>query len=94
MAQSVITRMLVWIVSPESALGVSTPASPSISPFVSLWKGVAKPLAMAALGAAAIGSLFHYITKGPNEVSKELEDEMEARDRAALAEDGPEENAP
>ena len=50
-----------------------------------LWKGVAKPLAMAALGAAAVGSLFHYITKGPNDVSKELEDEMEAKDREAQA---------
>jgi formate dehydrogenase iron-sulfur subunit len=44
---------------------------------------VAKPLAMAALGAAAVGTLFHYITKGPNDVSKELEDEMEAKDKAA-----------
>jgi formate dehydrogenase iron-sulfur subunit len=34
---------------------------------------------MVALGAAA-GGLFHYITKGPNEVSKELEDEMERKD--------------
>ena len=61
------------------------PDSPKISPFVGLWKGVAKPLAMAALGAAAVGSLFHYITKGPNDVSKELEDEMEAKDREAQA---------
>jgi len=52
------------------------PDDPKISPMVSLWKGVAKPLAMAALGAAAVGSLFHYITKGPNDVSKELEDEI------------------
>lgn len=59
------------------------PDDPSISPIVSLWKGVAKPLAMAALGAAAVGSLFHYITKGPNDVSKDLEDEMERKDRAA-----------
>jgi formate dehydrogenase iron-sulfur subunit len=59
------------------------PESPRISPFVGLWKGVAKPLAMAALGAAAVGTLFHYITKGPNDVSKELEDEMEAKDKAA-----------
>lgn len=50
---------------------------------VSLWKGVAKPLAVAALGVAAVGSLFHYITKGPNDVSKELEDEMERKDAEA-----------
>lgn len=59
------------------------PDDPKISPMVSLWKGVAKPLAMAALGAAAVGSLFHYITKGPNDVSKELEDEMEQKDAEA-----------
>jgi len=52
-------------------------SNPNISPMVSLWKGVAKPLALAALGSAALGGLFHYITKGPNEVSKELEDELE-----------------
>ena len=62
------------------------PAAPAISPLVGLWKGVAKPLAMAALGAAAVGSLFHYITKGPNDVSKAMEDEMERKDRQAEAE--------
>jgi len=53
------------------------PAEPSISPLVSLWKGVAKPLATLALAGVALGGLFHYITKGPNEVSKELEDALE-----------------
>ena len=56
------------------------PNNPSISPLVSLWKGFTKPLAMAAMGAVALGTLFHYITKGPNEVSKELEDELEKED--------------
>ncbi len=72
------------------------PNEPKISPMVSLWKGVSKPLAMAALGVAAVGSLFHYITKGPNDVSKDLEDEMERKDeeaearaRAATQEDRP-----
>jgi formate dehydrogenase iron-sulfur subunit len=49
---------------------------------VSLWKGVAKPLALAALGVAAVGSFFHYVTKGPHEVPAELEreeDRMEER---------------
>jgi formate dehydrogenase iron-sulfur subunit len=59
------------------------PDDPSISPMVSLWKGVAKPLALAALGAAAVGSFFHYITKGPLEVPEELEEE---ESRAAAAE--------
>ncbi|RYF24017.1 MAG: formate dehydrogenase subunit beta [Comamonadaceae bacterium] len=61
------------------------PNDPKISPLVSLWKGVSKPLAMAALGVAAVGSLFHYITKGPNDVSKDLEDEMERKDEEAEA---------
>jgi len=56
------------------------PKDPAISPLVSLWKGAAKPLATAALAALALGSLFHYVTKGPNEVSKELEDEIEKED--------------
>jgi len=29
------------------------------------------------LGAVALGSLFHYVMKGPNEVSKETEKEVE-----------------
>ena len=56
------------------------PADPSISPLVSLWKGFAKPFATFGLAALALGSLFHYVTHGPNEVSKELEDEMEKED--------------
>ena len=56
------------------------PNDPSISPLVSLWKGFAKPLATVAMAAVALGSLFHYVMKGPNEVSKELEDELEKED--------------
>ena len=67
----------------QPSLYANLPTSPTISPMVSLWKGISKPLAMAALGAAALGSLFHFITKGPNDVSKELEDEMERKDREA-----------
>ena len=55
-------------------------ANPGISPLVSLWKGFAKPLAVAALGSVVLGSFFHYIVKGPNEVSRELEDEMEKKE--------------
>ena len=56
------------------------PSKPSISALVHLWKGFTKPLAMLSLGAIAIGSLFHYVTKGPNEVSKEIENEIEKED--------------
>ncbi len=73
----------------KPSLYAGLPDEPKISPMVSLWKGMAKPLALAALGAAALGSLFHFITKGPNEVSKELEDEMERKDREAEKEGQP-----
>jgi formate dehydrogenase iron-sulfur subunit len=56
------------------------PNDPGISPLVSLWKGIAKPVATVAMAAVALGSLFHYVMKGPNEVSKELEDELEKED--------------
>lgn len=32
---------------------------------------------MAGIAAAALGGLFHYVMKGPNEVSKEIEAEVE-----------------
>jgi formate dehydrogenase iron-sulfur subunit len=50
------------------------PQNATISPLVGLWKGAAKPLALAALGLAALGAFFHYIIAGPNEVE---EDEKE-----------------
>ena len=52
------------------------PKDPKISPWVSLWKGAAKPLALAALGLAALVSFFHYIKVGRNEVE---EDEKERK---------------
>ena len=48
---------------PELYAGL--PANPSISPLVSLWKGIAKPLALAAMAAAVVGSFFHYVKVGP-----------------------------
>ena len=47
------------------------PADPKISPLVGLWKGVAKPLALAALVGAAVVGFFHYIKVGPHEVEEE-----------------------
>jgi len=60
---------------------VGLPVNPAISGLVSLWKGFTKPLATLALAGVALGSLFHYVTKGPNEVSKEIEDEIEREDK-------------
>jgi len=51
------------------------PKDPTISPQVEIWKGIAKPLTIAGMAAVVLASLYHYVTKGPNEVSKELEKE-------------------
>ncbi len=59
---------------PEMYRGL--PKAPSISPLVSLWKGVTKPLATIAFAAIALASFFHYVTKGPNKVSDEKEKEI------------------
>jgi formate dehydrogenase iron-sulfur subunit len=53
------------------------PKNPSISAMVGLWKGVTKPLTSLAIGLVAVGALFHFITKGPHEVSSEIEKEFE-----------------
>jgi formate dehydrogenase iron-sulfur subunit len=44
------------------------PSDPKISPWVSLWKGITKPLMALGLGIAVLGAFFHYITRGPKEV--------------------------
>ncbi|MBL8675245.1 MAG: formate dehydrogenase subunit beta [Rhodospirillales bacterium] len=60
------------------------PKDPKISPLVELWKGVAKPVALAGVAMAALVGFFHYVTHGPNEVQAEDEDAARAaRDREA-----------
>jgi hypothetical protein len=39
--------------------------NPSIPISLILWKDVFKPLSVLAIGAAAVGTFFHYIIKGP-----------------------------
>ncbi|MPW23876.1 formate dehydrogenase subunit beta [Paraburkholderia sp. CNPSo 3157] len=56
------------------------PDDPHISPFVQLWKGIAKPLAVAVMALTALTGFFHYTRVGPNEVSDE--DEEAARNAA------------
>ncbi|MBB5443674.1 MULTISPECIES: formate dehydrogenase subunit beta [unclassified Paraburkholderia] len=46
------------------------PDDPRISPLVSLWKGIAKPIGLAIMGIAALAGFFHYTRVGPNEVSE------------------------
>ncbi len=43
------------------------PVDPKISPWVSVWKGVTKPLLSIGLGLAVLGAFFHYVTRGPKE---------------------------
>jgi formate dehydrogenase iron-sulfur subunit len=56
------------------------PENPKISAMVSLWKGLAKPLALAGIAFAAVAGFFHYTRVGPNEVSEA--DEAEAQREA------------
>lgn len=56
------------------------PNDPKISAFVWLWKGVAKPLAVATFLLTAVVTFFHYIGFGPQLVSKH---EQEKADQEA-----------
>jgi len=58
------------------------PNKPRISPMIGLWKGLAKPLAVAGMAAAVLTGFFHYTRVGPDEVSKE--DEREAAEAAGV----------
>src|SRR5690606_865535 len=53
------------------------PEDPQISPMVSLWKGVAKPLGVAVIALSALAGFFHYVRKGPMETDEEDERQAE-----------------
>jgi formate dehydrogenase iron-sulfur subunit len=55
----------------QPSLYSGLPAAPAISPLVSLWKGVSKPLALLAMGATVLAGFFHYVRIGPNRVDEE-----------------------
>src|ERR1700759_4491252 len=59
------------------------PSDPHISPMVQAWKGGLKIFGLASFAVAAIGGFLHYVTKGPNEVSSE--EEEEAHDEIAAS---------
>jgi len=66
------------------------PDDPRISPMVRVWKGIAKPIALAGIALAALGSFFHYVRGGgPNVVT--VEDEEAAREEARRIKGEPEE---
>jgi formate dehydrogenase iron-sulfur subunit len=55
----------------QPSIYAGLPNDPHISIFVQAWKGLFKPLALAGIAMAAIGGFVHWVTAGPNEVSKE-----------------------
>lgn len=59
------------------------PADPKISPFVSLWKGIAKPLAVAAMAGAVVAGFFHYMKVGP--IEEKAADKGDAKDEKSEA---------
>jgi formate dehydrogenase iron-sulfur subunit len=61
------THVMYVLKDAANPQNVHLPVDPSISPLVSVWKGITKPLATFALGAIALGGFLHYITVGPKE---------------------------
>lgn len=51
------------------------PVDPSISPLVSVWKGITKPLMSLGIGLAALGGFYHYVTRGPQEIPSDHDKE-------------------
>ncbi len=57
------------------------PENPSISPWVSLWKGAAKPIAAAAIGLVGLAAVLHSIVQGPAEVARDSEKAVEEEEK-------------
>src|SRR5262245_54015149 len=49
-------------------------ADPRVSPWVTLWKGAAKPIALLAMAGAVLAGFFHYIKVGPVKSPPEEDD--------------------
>jgi formate dehydrogenase iron-sulfur subunit len=58
----------------QPALYSDLPENPKISPMVSVWKGVGKPLGVLAMLLTAAVGFFHYMGIGPNETHDEDEE--------------------
>ena len=62
----------------KPSLYANLPDKPQISPIVALWKGGAKIAGLGLLAFAAVGSFFHYVAAGPDEVAKGDEEDATA----------------
>ncbi|GAB3482754.1 hypothetical protein GCM10027398_40140 [Azotobacter salinestris] len=71
--------MLQHADKPEIYSGL--PRDPQISPQVERWKGVAKPVMSAVLGASVLAGFFHYVFKGPKEKPEDDPDPVRAAAR-------------
>jgi formate dehydrogenase iron-sulfur subunit len=58
----------------QPELYANLPKDPHISPLVSLWKGITKPLMSLGIGLAVFAGFFHFVTAGPKEVEEEEAD--------------------
>jgi formate dehydrogenase iron-sulfur subunit len=58
----------------QPSIYAGLPDHPKISPLVQAWKGLMKPIAMAALAFTAVAGFVHWVVTGPNEVQPEDED--------------------
>jgi formate dehydrogenase iron-sulfur subunit len=68
----------------KPSLYADLPDDPQISPLVGLWKGMMKPISLAAIAFAGVFGVLHYVTKGPNRVSENDERKAaELRDKAS-----------
>jgi formate dehydrogenase iron-sulfur subunit len=63
------------------------PKDPQISPMVRVWKGFAKPLALATVAFTALAGFFHYVRVGPDETDDH--DEAAAQAMANKPEQAP-----
>ncbi|NLG59879.1 MAG: formate dehydrogenase subunit beta [Gammaproteobacteria bacterium] len=73
----------------QPGLYADLPAEPAIGPTVGLWKGVTKPLGLAAMALTALAGFFHFIRVGRNVVTEEEELAAAAEaDRERLDGDG------
>jgi formate dehydrogenase iron-sulfur subunit len=63
------------------------PKDPQISPMVRVWKGFAKPLALATVAFTALAGFFHYVRIGPDETDDH--DEAAAQAMASKPEKAP-----